>query len=401
MVNTVPNLGVMALEDDGRVDFARLRRQRRQRVLDAMAERDFDVLILGREANARYATGARRLWMSGTRPFAPGCVLVHANGSVHLLNNWDEGIPTEIPRDHLFGLSWNPVTYVERLKGIPGLTSARRIGVDAMTPLWRQLLGLVAPAAELRDAQAMLLELRMRKSAEELRCIRTAVAIAEASLAAAIDALRPGIRERTLLGAFNRRMTAYGITAPSMEGTFCAIEPGPVGSRARVRRLTSDRHIDAGALVALSGGVLYAGYEGAVGRTWPCIGPGTGMAAVRAEHRDLRRRWTAVWNRVADRCRPGATGDDLRAAYEASGETLPPFPIAYSVGIGYEAPIPGSSLGPIFDRRWRLEPGMVLGVQAYVAGSAGGYFGLETVLITPDGHEVLSSLSHGPLLEAD
>jgi hypothetical protein len=37
---------------------------------------------------------------------------------------------------------------------------------------------------------------------------------------------------------------------------------------------------------------------------------------------------------------------------------------------------------------------MTLEVQAYTAGSAGGYLGLETVLVTDDGHEVLSTLAH-------
>ena len=69
----------------------------------------------------------------------------------------------------------------------------------------------------------------------------------------------------------------------------------------------------------------------------------------------------------------------------------------HSIGIGVEAPIAGSALGPEFDAQWRLEPGMTLEVQAYTAGAAGGYLGLETVLITTDGHEVLSVLSHGDL----
>ena len=47
--------------------------ERRARVLEAMAERDVDALILGKEANARYVSGARRLWLAGARAFAPGC----------------------------------------------------------------------------------------------------------------------------------------------------------------------------------------------------------------------------------------------------------------------------------------------------------------------------------------
>ena len=39
---------------------------RRARALAAMADAGVDALILGREANARYVSGARRLWLAGT-----------------------------------------------------------------------------------------------------------------------------------------------------------------------------------------------------------------------------------------------------------------------------------------------------------------------------------------------
>ena len=47
-----------------------------QRCLDEMKRRDVGLLVLGRESNARYLSGASRLWLSGTRPFGPGCVVV-------------------------------------------------------------------------------------------------------------------------------------------------------------------------------------------------------------------------------------------------------------------------------------------------------------------------------------
>jgi hypothetical protein len=47
-----------------------------ERTLGEMGRRHVDVLVLGREANARFVSGATRLWLAGTRPFAPGCVVV-------------------------------------------------------------------------------------------------------------------------------------------------------------------------------------------------------------------------------------------------------------------------------------------------------------------------------------
>ena len=63
-----------------RPDDATLRLARRARVLAEMEAGNIDVLVVGREANARYVSGAPRLWMAGSRAFGPGCVLVRATG---------------------------------------------------------------------------------------------------------------------------------------------------------------------------------------------------------------------------------------------------------------------------------------------------------------------------------
>src|SRR6201984_715715 len=86
-----------------------LRSGRRQPALEQMAAHDLDVLVLGRQANVRYVSGAPQLWVAGTRPFGPTCVLVRATGAVHLLSTWDEGIPDDIPHENLYCISWTPL----------------------------------------------------------------------------------------------------------------------------------------------------------------------------------------------------------------------------------------------------------------------------------------------------
>src|SRR5947209_2459116 len=123
-------VGTMASMEGGRVDFARMRQERRARLLEAMAAHDLDVLVLGRPASVVYASGARQLWTAGARPFGPACVMVRETGRVHLLSVFDEGVPPEVTHDELFGLSWNPANLVASLARIPGLRSARRVGTD-------------------------------------------------------------------------------------------------------------------------------------------------------------------------------------------------------------------------------------------------------------------------------
>src|SRR3954451_2121094 len=101
----------------------------RERVLRQRAAHGVDVLLLGREGNARYVSGARRLFLAGERAFAPGCIVVRDTGAVHLLSNNDLGVPVDIPHDNFYPPSWNPATVAGRIAAIPGVAAAKRVGV--------------------------------------------------------------------------------------------------------------------------------------------------------------------------------------------------------------------------------------------------------------------------------
>ena len=119
-------------------DDVALRRARRARVLAEMEAEGIDLLVLGREGNARYVSGAPRLWTAGSRAFGPGCVLVRATGSVYLLSTWDEGIPDDIPHENLYGISFNAGNFVKALRRIEGAATARTVATDSLTRLLGQ-----------------------------------------------------------------------------------------------------------------------------------------------------------------------------------------------------------------------------------------------------------------------
>ena len=128
------------LPDDRALRFAR-----RERAFAAMEEHDLDVLVLGRPANIRYVAGVPLLWNAGTRAFGPSCVLVRDTADIYLLSTWDEGVPEEIPHDHLYGITWNPMNLVTVLQRIGDANAPRRVGTDAMSPLFAQLLPMAFP----------------------------------------------------------------------------------------------------------------------------------------------------------------------------------------------------------------------------------------------------------------
>jgi hypothetical protein len=128
-------------------DAQTLRAGRRERALAEMDKHGLDILVLGRQANIRYVTGAPQLWIAGTRPFGPMCVLVRATGDIYLNSTDDEGVPEEIDHDHLYGLAWNPITLIDVLKKVDGAETARRVGTDAITPTFAALLPEAFPNA--------------------------------------------------------------------------------------------------------------------------------------------------------------------------------------------------------------------------------------------------------------
>ena len=359
-------------------DDLSLRTGRRERATAQMNAHDLDVLVLGRQANVRYVTGAPQLWVAGTRPFAPICVLVRATGEIHLNSTWDEGIPEEIGHDHLYGLAWNPMTIIEVLKGIDGAATARRVGTDAMSPSFAQLLPVAFPSAELVDAEVAMKAARRTKTPNEIRVLRGALGVAERGLAAAVSELAVGTTEQALNGVLMEAMTAGGYsTSATQDGAWIT---SPDHSWRVGRR---DRRIAEGDLVAFAAGALADGYVGEVGRTWP-VGDVPGADALFGRSNDL-------WERLIDACRPGASAGELLAAYDAAGEVLPPIPVAHGLGLGFDPPVISPDL-PRTSADERLDPGSVLAVTAYVwEAGVGAVFRRDAVLVTDTGAEVLTA----------
>ena len=302
-----------------------------------MASAGLDALILGREANARYVSGARRLWLANARAFAPGCVLV-ASGDVHLLSTSDDGIPVEIPIDHLYPITWNPVNLMARLAAVPELAEARRIGVDSLTPFMEAQLSATFPKAELADGHTPMLAARREKLPREVDAIRRACVLARTALDDVRAELRSGVRERDLLARFEQRMCELGTTTPAFEGTFGHPFPG-------------DRVLETGDRIVLDAGVLVDGYEGGLARTSVC-----GSAPPDATPADERM---ATLLRAL---RPGSATEELRDAL--------------SIGLGVEAPLGTDDV---------LVAGMTLSVRAEMDG----WVRRDIVLVTDRGAQPL------------
>lgn len=362
-----------------RPDAARLRTARRERVLAEMEAGDVDILITGREANARYIAGVPRLWLAGSRPFGPGCILVRASGAIHLVSTWDEGVPDDIPRENLHGITFNAQNTLAMLMSIDGAATARTVATDGLMPSTIGLLRRAFPEAELVDGEQMMRRARRVKTPDEINAIRESVRVAEDSLAEAAKAFTAGVTARHLTAVFMEAMACAGVTTPTTQDVawITSVKDRWAGS-------TRDTAVAADDMVVFDAGVIRNGYVGEIGRTGAING-------VETVGRSVMQRWEELWDRLLAACRPEAAGTDLLEAYGAAGEPAPPVPVARGLGLGNDLPLVSSAL-PRTAAEQQLEPGMVLALTAYVwQEGVGGVYGQEPVLITDTGPTLLSA----------
>ncbi|MBM3661151.1 MAG: M24 family metallopeptidase, partial [Actinobacteria bacterium] len=193
-----------------------------------------------------------------------------------------------------------------------------------ITPMMEALLGGILPGAALVDGEAFLRAVRRPKSAADLHGIRTAVDVAEACLAAAADAVAPGVTERTLLGRFESRMGQLGVTTPAFDAVACV-------AGTTTRAMVSDRVLRTGDLVHLRGGVLVGGWQGVLARTRIVEGA-TGPQVAASE------RAAAALGEAVAACRPGEVIGELRARPEVTA--------LEGVGLGHEELADADVLAP-------------------------------------------------------
>jgi Xaa-Pro dipeptidase len=316
--------------------------------LTEMERRGIDALVLGREANARAVSGADRLWLSGTRPFAPGCVVVRKTAGVHLLANSNDGFE-EFPTDHLYPVTWNPAKLLGALRAIPGLTDARTVGVDGMSPAMDALFGELLPRAELADAGPIFAEVWRVPSADKVQAVEEAARVACNGLAAMATFLRDGVRARVLRGVCAERFAAMGVTTPAFEAVAAPIDGGAS------TWLPPERLLGAGENVALRAGALRNGWEASLARTYVVAEP------------SVEQPPPDGWADLIALCRTGTRVGHLRDLDA----------VVYGVGRGVEP----------YDDDLALEPGMVFALELH----RGRRLHQDVLHLTDDGPVTLTS----------
>jgi Xaa-Pro dipeptidase len=365
-------------EFDGRLDRLRVE----------MAERRISLALIHSPENICYLTGHE----------TPGyyvyqCLLVPAGGDPLLLMRETETVNART------------YSYLEDIQGYPDTVDPVDATVQAvsnrgfdlslvgledrswfLTPRhYRQLvdaLGTTSPLA----IDELVARLRLVKSPLEIAAIREAARIATVAMDTALDTVGPGVPEREVAASIFATMMREG-------SEYLATEPyvasGPRSGA--IHSSWSERVISEGEPVLIEIGPCVRRYNAALMRT-AAIGDLPAQLATMAEV------CVAALTAAVEQVRPGNTPEMVdRACKEviaaADMSDLYRKRTGYSIGIGFA---PDWGEGHILSLRegdlTQFEPGMVVHVvPALRQVGLGGVGFSETVLVTPDGREVLTN----------
>ncbi len=267
----------------------------------------------------------------------------------------------------------------------------RRLALDRCDP--PGLLALQALGVEPHDGQAVLEMARRIKTAEELACMRVAIAVCEAAMAQMRGALRPGLTENDLWAVLNQVNAARG-------GEWIETRLLASGPRANPWfQESSDRVVQTGELVSFDSDLIGPfGYCADISRSYLC-GPGRASDA----QRRLYRLAVEQIHANMELLRPGLSFRELaESAWQlpASCRANRYSAIVHGVGLCDEYPhICYREDFATCGYDGIIEPGMTLCVESYM-GEEGGAEGVkleQQVLVTESGVELLS---HFPFEEA-
>ena len=405
--------GLMAKAPPARIpavpDFARMQRERMQRMQAIMQKQGLDALVLLDNTNVAYATGA--IWPlgdSGRANFEQPVALVLGDDECpHLFTPMreDDRLREKMPADHLHGPVYldfdeGVQLFATQLAGL--VPSGAVIGMDEWTNALRRERSLLFASGAPADGGRVISMAKASKTPDELAAMREGLRITEQAIAEVQAQIAPGVRQTDLTATFLRTIFDAGADANILDPIWQVMparrEDGPWTTTGDLAcpLLSTERALVEGDVLWVDLGISHAGFHSDFGRTW--IVGREPTARQRAQY----DQWQSIMGAVLEVTRAGATAADLTAAaMAAAGGTKPWMPHLYlGHGLGIdsaEMPYVGSDIGEAFDASLVLVDGMVLVLEPIVwDDGAAGYRSEEVLRITEDGWEPMTDYAYDP-----
>jgi Xaa-Pro aminopeptidase len=396
---TPPSPGRTNVDFEERVDFTRLRAYRLARARAALDSSDLGALLLFDVNNVRYVSAT----MIGewARDKVARYVLLTRAGEPIV---WDFG---SAARHHQLYAPWiRPENSRAGMLGLRGAVAPDAglitravaeiqselaaagvaqmpVGVDiAETPM---LLELQRVGIEVRDAQQVMLDARLIKSADEIALLSTAAAMVDGVYQDIAEALKPGVRENEIVALANKRLYEMGSddveAINAVSGERC--NPHPHNFSDRLIRPGDQAYFD----IIQS----FNGYRTCYYRTF-AVGRST------SAQRDAYTRAREWIDAAIEMVRPGVTTDQIARLWPKAtdfgfGSEMDAFGLQFGHGLGmglHERPII-SRLNSL-ENPIELRAGMVFALETYCPASDGQSAARieEEVVVTADGCVLLT-----------
>ena len=394
--------GPFGVDWEDRIDFGRLRDDRVAAVRRALATSDLDALLLWKDENVRYLTSLRAQLIAGKMTSLNGVLLTRDGGPVLLCSGG------EIDKASA-GMSWltaaHPIPIMEQRELVDGFVkttlipllselgaSVGRIGVDQVNYSLVESMRTHLPDLEPADGDALMQQVRLVKTPDEIAIIQEACAIGDSVTQRAIDETRAGRRENEIAGDAMQTLFYLG-------GEMAHVITPYVASGEHMsppHRICTDKIVRNGDLCFIDIGAMWNGYFADIGRT-----------TITGRPSKLQQRiYTTVFEALMagiDRMRPGLTTQDVadaivsKVADHGFGDHLFSLFIGHGIGMGANEPpyigetMPGSTVV-------ELRPAMVFAIEPLVwvpdVRGGGGVRIEDMVLVTESEPEILSRVEY-------
>jgi len=391
--------GIIGVDWEERVDYARLRDYRLARARQALEASDLGALLVFESSNIRYVTATHigtwghnktERWALLTRTGEPWIWDFGSAAKNHRLyspwlkpeqsNGGNNGLQGAIaPTSGLPQGTAQQIASILKEEGVAGMP----IGVDVIEmPMLREL---EAAGITVNDGQQVMLNARQIKNKDEILLLSQAASMVDGVYQDISEALKPGVRENDIVALATRRLLEMGSeqveAINSIAGERCSPHP----------HVFSDRLIRPGDQAYFDIIHAFNGYRTCYYRTF-AVGRATNA------HRDAYKKARELIDSAIAMVKPGVTTDQIAALWPTAQEfgfssEMEAFGLQFGHGLGlglHERPVI-SRLNSL-ENPVEIEPGMVFALETYWPASDGHSAARieEELVVTDTGAELLT-----------
>lgn len=363
-----------------------LHKVKQQKIRDAMRKYDFDAFLLIKSEAVRYVTD---FYVKGYRPFMDLEYFVLVSREEEPILGFSSGSDF-----HRLNLR-SPVRDFRKISGHQGWIDAikqalidahvsnGKIGTDMLPFDIYLALKSSLPKVEFVSANEMWIDITAVKHPEEVKILRESIRITEAGAQAAIEAIKPGVKETEVAAKAEYVMRTLG---SEMVPFLTNIASGE--NAAIFERISTEKKIRKGELVIIDVGAVYRGYTGDMGRTI-CVGSPS------KEQREIYKICYEALQSAISMVRPGVKCSEVDAVARDKIKELGFEKYGHKFATGHQLGY-GLHGEPLVNKgsEYRLKPNMVIALEprvtVYDNPRIGGVHLEENILVTETGHEILT-----------